>query len=165
MVRKVKSKSMRQLNQRILSFKEEMELLPNEVVLGVIEVAIAICKRVGYQVSEIEYESAINLAVLRALRDWQPDSGKSLVSFSVMYATRACSHVESIFNEWQRQDRAGALRGREQATPTPIPLTDFELLSFVAAHGRLKAAKMLAMSAGQLRNRLDEVELRVRSRQ
>lgn len=128
------------------------------------KVALWVCRHAGYPVdSDPEYESAVNYAVLKAIKYFRPmpDGSGNPLSYAAMLALQECNAVNEIMADWQRQDEAGAARERGQATPIPLPLTDFELLSFVARHGRQRAARLLAIAPAQLRDRLDEVAFRI----
>ena len=109
-----------------------------------------------------DYQSALNWAMLKAVPRWAPERG-TFLNMVIRYATREFRIVRHRKKLLLMGDAAGAERGLfGPPTPTPIPLTDFELLSFVAAHGRITAAKLLGMAAYRLRDRLDEVALRVK---
>ena len=116
-----------------------------------------------FPVYDLEYESAINYAISRAANTHTiRPGGRSLLSLAVLYAIRQCGHARAMLERWRKQDQAGASRGRLQASAeTPIPLTDFELLSFVACHGRRRAAVLLAMRPERLRRKLDDIAFRV----
>ena len=125
------------------------------------KVAIWVCRQAGYPVDgDPEYESAVNLAVLKAIQTFKPPNPKPTM-YAAMLALRECAKAALLISEWHKQDEAGASRERGQATPIPLDLTDFELLSFVARHGRSRAAKLLTMPPAALRDRLDEVALRI----
>ena len=121
-------------------------------LLGIVT---TICQRYGYPVSEIEYESAINSAVADAIHrygDRQP---------STIYcrcALQECAKVKLMFSDWSKQDAAGAGRGRcESPVQTPIKLFSFETLSFVARHGRTRAARMLGLSVPKINELLSDI--------
>lgn len=122
----------------------------------------AVCKRYGYNpTGEPEYESAINAAIHLTLMQWQVNCGRKVTIYAARLALRKCKLAKLLLARWRKQDQAAASRGKGPATPTPISITDHELLRFVVAHGRLKAAKLLAMSPSKLRDRLDEIAYRV----
>lgn len=86
-----------------------------------------------------------------------------LNALAVRLALDRIPAVKFRLYKWRRQDQAAAERGRmNPPTATPIPLLDSEVLAFVAAHGRVRAAKMLAMTTSKLRDLLDEIAYRVR---
>lgn len=118
----------------------------------------------GVPIHDPEYASAVNYGVYKATRVFDPShrNGRSLMSLAILFALRNCDKVRRMLDLWKKQDEAGACRGWGQSpTPTPIPLEDFEILSFVAAHGRTRAAVLLAMTPQALRDLLDEVALRL----
>jgi len=134
---------------------------------SVFSAAAKTCFQKGYPVDDVEYDSAINLAVCMALRDWKPKGGRSLQSLATLYALRNCRDVEAEHKRWRRQDEAGACRGNEVSymrEDLPVRLEDFDFLSFVAHHGRTQAAKLLGIHYYRLRDMLDEVALRLKNR-
>lgn len=128
--------------------------------------ATAVCGRAGYPVrGDPEYASAVNYGVLRSLYAWNPGdpSNAKPETLAVLCALRECRKARGRLRLLRRGDRAGAGRGlAEQPAPLPLPVADFEFLSFVAAQGRARAARLLAVSQSRLRERLDEAVLRVR---
>ena len=120
-----------------------------------LETVTTVCFRAGYPIREIEYESAINSAVGEAITAYGPDQP------STIYCTVAlheCLKVKEMFVKWSKQDAAGAGRGLcEQPVPTPIPLLSFEILSFVARHGRTRAARMLGLSRPRINEMIDDI--------
>lgn len=137
------------------------------VFTSMFEKASRTCSRLGYDTNDPEYASAVNLGVYMALCRFRKDGPRSRDSLCTLFAIRRCEKVRSMFSLWQRQDQAGACQRSERyygsRVPLPIPLTDFELLSFVAAHGRKRAARLLALRPQKLRDLLDEVVLRVQA--
>lgn len=126
------------------------------------------CERLGYDVTaDPEFASAVNLGVFTAMKRFTPGGPRSLRSLCTLFAVRFCEKVRLAFGVWQKQDQAGACQRSERyygpTVQTPIPLTDFELLSFVAAHGRKRAARLLALRPEKLRLLLAEIELRVKA--
>lgn len=127
-------------------------------------IATRVCTRAGWPAYEDEYRSAIGLGVTHAIAKHDP-LGPNPCKLSVLccaYALQECT------NEWRRQrvlrrgDQAGTDRGMySQPTPTPVPIRDFELLSFVAAHGFKSSYKVLGMTRQKLRDRLDEIAFRI----
>lgn len=122
------------------------------------------CKNIGIPVNDPEYDSAINWAVYKALTSHDPNilNGRSLFSLCIVYALRNCSRTRRNLATQRRLDEQSSQRGTDlPPTPLPLPLSDFELLCFVAKWGKLKASKLLGMNYLKLRSRLDEVALRV----
>lgn len=123
------------------------------------------CRNEGIPVNDPEYGSAIGWAVFKAIRTHDPTkpNAAKLQNLCVVYALRACANVRRDLEADHRSDLRGADRGiRQPPTPLPIPLRDFDLLSFVAAHNIAKAAKMLGVTAYHLKKILLEIQLRVR---
>jgi hypothetical protein len=126
------------------------------------------CRKKGIKVADPEYDSAINFAVFRALQTHRPDgnghTARQLIHLCICYALRACGNVSDRLANQHRHDLAAAERGiRQPPTMPPIPLSDFEVLSFVAAHRHVaKAARLLGMTAYRLKLLLCEIQLRVR---
>ena len=126
----------------------------------------------SYPMSDPEYGSAVNYGVYKACTIYKPKKlpfeydgeVESLRPFCILCALRECKHAQQQMAGWRRQDEAGACRGSEVSVmvtdPMIIPLDDFEILSFVAAHGRMRSAKMLMVSPQVLRQILDEIVLR-----
>lgn len=135
-------------------------------VEAMLATAYKVCKQARYPYAdEVEYRSAINYAVGKAYRNWRPDqpNGRNPCALAAIYALRQCKKARRTLEFWRKQDEAGALRSRAKpAAQTPIPLRDFELLSFVACHGRCRAARLLGMRRESLIGLLDDVELRLR---
>lgn len=128
-------------------------------VLLLLKTATTACKQAGFPVGEIEYQSAINWAVAQAMLR----HGESR-SWACVYAIRQCRKVGSMFRGWRRQDQAGAGRGLlNDPIKTPVPLSDFNVLTFVATHGKFRAARMLRMRYAKLIELLDDISLRLRS--
>lgn len=140
---------------------------PRPLVDDMIACAFYVCKREGYDIRDIEYESAVYLGISIAY-DYYRKSGRakgvSPTAVAAVEALRCCADVTRMLSDWRKQDEAGAerKRGCGEPTSTPISLTDFELLSFVAAHGRMRAAKLLMMTPSKMRDLLDEIALRMR---
>lgn len=132
--------------------------------------AYTVCSKY-YNTTDPDYESAINHGVYLALKRHDPDRPKrrTLENLAVLYALQRCEKVESQHHQWWKQDQAGALRGKETSTMkedlSDPPLSDFEFLSFVAAHGRTKAAKLLGMRRTKVISILDEVVFRLKNRE
>ena len=130
-------------------------------------VARAVCRRRGFPVDDPEYGSAVGWGVFKATQ--HPEGGMSLMSFASLLAFRECENVRRAHDRDARCDRAGASRGIG-APPVRmiVSLADFEVLSFVAAHGKSAAARMLYGNAGGTAYRhlcklLDKIALRVRA--
>lgn len=122
------------------------------------------CFRRGYPINDPEYGSAIGLAVWRAAQRWEPGKGCKPTTLAAVYGLQICHTLKRKLDRHSRRSEElneRELRQRWQPVPTPIPLTDSELLGFTALHGITRAAKLLMMPNGQLRERLDETRLRV----
>lgn len=141
----------------------EAEIITDALLVKAFRCALRVCRRHGYNTTDPEIASAVNSALYRAMLRFRPGRGR-FVSMVIQYALHTCYYADKRLAHYRRNDDAGARRSiKGPPTPTPIPLADFELISFVAAVGRTKAAKLLCMSPMKLRNRLDEVALRLRS--
>lgn len=126
-----------------------------------------VCRDCGYNADgEPEYESAMNLGIWDALKRWEPGRGRTLVNFACKLAVHRCSRAKAQLQAWQRQDRAGAGPAEDRGSRLPpadgpaMPLLDRQILEFVAAHGRGRAAKLLGMGKERLAKLLDDVFLR-----
>ena len=138
------------------------EVLTDALLVHAFRYALKVCRQRGYNTTDPEICSAINAALYRAMLRFDPRRGR-FTPMVCRYALHACHQAEERLLYWHRNDDAGARRSiKGPPTPTPIPLADFELISFVAAVGRTKAAKLLCMTPSRLRARLDEVALRLR---
>lgn len=129
-----------------------------------IDIASGACHKAGYRMHDDEYRSAVNFAVAITRKKWRAATELSKVStYCCRVALKLCALAHKRRKSLRRGDEAGAKRG-EWMPPveTPIPLPDFELLSFVAAHGKTKAAKLLGMKYYKLQELLQDVELRLR---
>lgn len=128
-----------------------------------ISIALKVCKRRGFPVdSDPEYESAVNMAVWRAAEKYT-EGGMPIENLATLYAIRACLEVGRLLKRWARDDAAGAGRGLVGSpTPTPIPINDFEVLSFASAHGKTRAARLLGMRYDSFVDRLYEALHRFR---
>ena len=127
--------------------------------------AAAVCRKRGFQDTDPEFASAINYGLYKALKVYDPDGPRKLKNLVVIFALRNCEKAANTLSLWHRQDRAGAERGgRSSPTEPPVDLTDFEVLCFVARHGRKRAALLLGWDHKKLRKLLDEIVLRVRNR-
>ncbi len=130
-------------------------------VAPLFKVAAEACREAKFPVSDIEYESAINYAVAKSIMGYHPSRGCKPTTYAAICALRQCQKTRRTLEEWRKQDQAGAERGKwSQPTPTPIPLLDYEILSFVAHHGRKRARLLLGLSKLKLNRLLDEVSLR-----
>lgn len=109
-----------------------------------------------------EYSSAINFGVLMAVRTWHPDGGRTMLSLAVRLSIREIKKLERHLATWRRSARLTRRGTGAAPTPLPLPLSDRELLCFVARHGKTKAARLLGIDPKTLNNRLDEVANRVR---
>lgn len=123
--------------------------------------ALARCRRKGYRIRDPEYASAINWAVYRAMQAWREDMGASLKTLALMIALRECAKVRRAEICRERKEREAARPERRPPVPTPIPLSDYEVLSFVAAHGRTRAARMLGMHYYKLCELLADISRRI----
>ena len=129
-----------------------------------------VCKKAHYPVWDDEYKSAINLAIAKAIiiynRDKLNADGTNTLpeTLAARIAVHECWEVRKQHWKWIKQDQA---RGNGEAhipqPSTPISMSDFEVLQFVACHGRTKAAKLLAMPSADLRELLDDIRERVKS--
>lgn len=128
-------------------------------------VAVGCCRNAGYTITkDDEYYSAVNLAVALAIRKYDPSLEVSLATLVCKIALDECAELTWRNDCLRRGDEAGAKRGLYEApTEPPIPLPDFDLLLFVSAHGKTKAARLLGMRYYKLMQLLDEVQLRLRS--
>lgn len=125
------------------------------------KIALKVCGSHGYPIHDIEYESAVNLGVATALKIHDPTKG-DLCTLCCLLARRECSRTRIAMSKWVKQDAAGAGRGYcEKAIPTPIPLFDFETLSFVARHGRTRAARMLGLHVPKINELLTDIARRM----
>lgn len=125
------------------------------------EMATAVCRR-KFQVRDIEYQSAINLGIAKAILNQHRYQQRSLSSLACLFAIRECYRIRKTIEHWQRQDMAAVDRGvHEKPIPTPVPLLDFELLSFVARHGRTRAARMLGINVPKINDLLHDVARRL----
>ena len=146
---------------------QQVYWLETDAARSMFAVARKACINAGFRADDPEYGSAINEAVLRAMQKWEAreQGGCSPESLAAVYAIRECRDVRRMMDDWRRQDEAGAARRRESVAglpvETPIPMTDVEVLSFVARHGRKRAARLLCMTNVTLRDRLDEISLRI----
>jgi hypothetical protein len=139
---------------------------------AMMRVARRACRRAGYPVNDPEYGSVIGVAVFKAARYWSADRGCKPTTMAAICAKRLCRQLEIKLDRRARRDMVAGLpgaranlKGRMHPVHTPIPLNDFEVLSFVAAHGIGKSAKLLAMTPALIRERLDEVRLRMKRSQ
>lgn len=125
--------------------------------------AIKVLYRAGWPVQDHELLSALNAGMLKAIPRWCPERG-SFIRLVIRYGLREYAVAKAKMARLRRGDQAAVDRGTiAQPTPTPIPLTDFELLSFVAAHGRMISATLLGLTPARLRDLLDEVALRIKN--
>lgn len=129
--------------------------------------ATVVCRRKGYNVdADLEYQSAINWGVFKAVQTHSV--GRSIESYAILIALHECESVRRRLERDALCDQAGASRGMgAPPVATPIPLTDFEILSFVAARGITQAARLLfggpkTTAWRKMRTILDEIALRVR---
>ena len=107
------------------------------------KMAVAVCRK-KFPLGDIEFESAVNLGIARAILNQHRYPDLLLSSLACLFAVRECHRTTRIIKHWQRQDQAAADRGYfEKPIPTPVDLDSFEILCFVARHGRTKAARML----------------------
>lgn len=126
--------------------------------------AQAVCRRKNFPADDPEFASAINYGLLKAMQAYVVDGPRTLKSLVALFALRNCAKTVNRLNLWERQNLAGAERGRRSPpVETPIPLTDYEVLCFVARHGRKRAALLLGWDHKKLRKLLDEIVLRVRA--
>lgn len=109
-----------------------------------------------------ERDFAVVDGVWAAMLQWHPGHPLPIDHLVLQQVRDRIRLVEQRLAEWERQDRCGAERGQATATPTPVPMPDREILTFVALHGRTKAAKLLGMSPQRLRDVLDEIAFRIR---
>jgi hypothetical protein len=128
--------------------------------------ARAVCGREGYHINDPEYGSAIGYAVWQAAIRWSPDREAKCkpTTLAVLYARRACKRVLKKLRRNTKHDMEVCVersKPRWQPVPTPIPFTDHAFVEFVAAHGLGRSGKLLNMSQPAIRERLDEVVLRV----
>ena len=150
--------------------------LQEQTYIRLFQLATRICKRRGVRISDPDYESAISQGVFMAMsahREIPEHSDRTptvrgyrkLSTLACVYALGCCWRVNKRHNRYRRQDEAGACRGTETSymrEHVPIDLNDFEFLSFVAAHGKCRAARLLGMGMDRLNDLLDEVVYRVR---
>ena len=122
------------------------------------KLASTFCRQAGYPITQIEYRSAINFAIAKAIDSHNPSLGRTLPSWCRILALRECRDTADMLSSWKRQDAAGAGRGLcEQPIPTPIRLSAFEVLSFFAAHGRTRGARMLRLTVPKVNELLHDV--------
>lgn len=120
-----------------------------------IDTATAVCRKAGYPVKDIEYESAINSAVGEIIVTYGDDRPSTLYCSAALHE---CLKVKLMFTSWAKQDAAGAGRGACSApVATPIRLSAFEVLSFFAKHGRTRGARMLRMTVPKVNELLHDV--------
>lgn len=169
LVKRKKLRKFPSIENRLLRQLSSATTTPSPAPLDLNEmlaVAYKVCGQAGYPYkAEIEYRSAINYAVGKAARKFDParPNGRNPCSLAAIYALRQCKRTKRTLAFWRKQDEAGALRSRAKpAAQTPIPLRDFELLSFVACHGRWRASILLGLRHEKLRGLLDDVEFRLR---
>lgn len=121
------------------------------------------CLRRGIPASDPEYASAINWAVFKAMSTFKPKEGRKLINWCIHIALHECIRVHDLHRRWYSDDLKSIDRGLGlPPTTPPIPLTDFEFLSFVACHGKTRAAKLLGMNFLRVDLVLSEIALRIR---
>lgn len=136
------------------------------------------CRRAGYPTWDSEFDSAINEATYRAAQEWSPledrgkgkdgreKKGKSPNQLATFYALRLCKLVRKNLRKWHKTDQANQQELMQRWKKNPkdlpaLPLSDFEILSFVALHGITKAATLLGMARSRLREVLDDISQRL----
>lgn len=129
-----------------------------------LDLACGCCRKAGYPTHDDEYYSAINFAVAKAVAKY-PSSELETSTLACTIALHECEQLRIRLANLKRGDEAGAKRGWFQtpAEAPPIPMADLDLLLFVAAHGKTKAARLLGMRYYHLMELLDDVQLRLRS--
>lgn len=121
-----------------------------------------VCRQAGYPVDrEVEYRSAINWAIYRAMRTNRWETTLLPIAPAILYSLERCKNIEWMLRRWRKQDECGALRLKAPRTHLAVPFEDFELLKFVACYGRHKSAILLRIGHNRLRSRLDEIALKV----
>lgn len=120
--------------------------------------ASQVCRQAHYPVNDSEYQSAINFAIAKAFNTHNTERGRSLSSWCCILAIQECRRVSLMFSDWKLQDATGAGRGACSApVSTPIRLSAFEVLSFVARHGRTRSARMLRLTVPKINELLHDV--------
>lgn len=143
--------------------------MEDEVVARMLNAARGVCMRKGYPVDDPEYGSAVGWGVFKAIEDHRDDGGQTAESYGCLLAIRECENVRRLRERNGKCDRAGASRGiGAPPVPTPISLTDFEILSFVAARGKSQACRLLYGNIGgfaykKFCAKLDEIAMRVKA--
>lgn len=121
------------------------------------------CKRRGIPVGDPEYESAVNWAVFIAIRCHEPGRQRSLINWCIFCALRDCANLRDKLSAQRRRDLRAADRTGLPPVVPPVPRSDFEILSFVAAHRHIaKAARLLGMTTYKLKLLLCDIQLRIR---
>lgn len=132
------------------------------------------CKGKGYPVHDDDYGSAINQALLKAIKYWDPNRAdaidiKSYVCLVAVGECARCYHRRRVERR-RLKNYSTSLPERllhNERLTTQLPeldqsvdaLTDaeFHLLNYVAVHGSMAAAKQLGMTNARLRHTLDTI--------
>lgn len=127
-----------------------------------LQMATTVCQKAGYPTHDDQYQSEIALGVAVALNTADQRRTVKLSTWCCRIAVNQCACYAKQASEQRKGDEAGAKRGICM-TPVrpPIPLPDFNLLNFVACHGKTRAAKLLGMRYYRLVEMLDDVALRL----
>lgn len=122
----------------------------------------AYCYNKGFPInSEDEYQSAIHDAIISSVKYWKGNG--SIVRYAKASAFAACKRVYVALKEKRLRTRRislaeldGLSKDYSTAEQTLCD-SDLEIIAFVAAHGRARAAKKLGISSAELRNVLDAI--------
>lgn len=128
-----------------------------------LQTATRVCQRAGYPIEDDQYQSEIALGVSIALNTFDHQRAR-MSTWCCRLALNQCAAYARQLTEQRMGDEAGAKRGIcMPPVTTPIRLTDFNILSFVACHGKTRAARLLGMRYRKLIELLDDVGLRLQS--
>lgn len=136
---------------------------PKEIDLErMLKAAWSVCsKKYGFDLTDIEYESAINEGVLIAADTWKPNSGRTPITLAVKCARKCCVDVRNKHKKWATQDKIVAKLDKTKPELPQLVLDTPELevaiaiLEHVAKYGITEGAKLLSMSRQALKERLD----------
>jgi hypothetical protein len=142
--------------------KPDDQLTPQDLI----QIVSGVCAKEGFPVEDDEYRSAVCMAVAVTLS--KQDSFFKAASRS-HYACRAaiklCKVEAHKRIRWENRKRAASRpEAVEHLFPSEhsIAEADYNLLEFVACHGKVKAARLLGIRTTRLRSLLLDIQLRLR---
>lgn len=128
---------------------------------------IRLCLNRGWPAHDPDFGGAINEACWAACVGPLIE-GRTRQEMAYCYAVRACRNADRDLKRWRRdltiRPRMESVRTRVVIRRAALDVADEDLLQFVAAHGRGRAAAMLQMHPYTLEELLDEATLRVQRR-